>query len=351
MQEEQFDLKVTFRLPIDVELTTPLPRLMVSGGVPVGREAGIRRCENKIDVTLWLDAESFPSPAAITTADATTPGNIGAGNFNVEIFATNIPKELAAHMEAKPVVSHKRVMSPLDEEYGQLAFNMLVAVFKCANKVIQYARAETGQYWLREYPNAPDGAHFYFHRYDAHGTINDGQPFRFHAPVIGFQKVRLPDPGRSIRKADWTAIREHATGDRSVAFAGELLARSEQLMHAGYSRIALTEAITALEITLANFSRSKSAQSRINSHYGKRLGVESLQKQIQHFGINKSVNYLLPLLIPENILPTKILKSCQAALDDRNNVVHGGQKQVENVSEYIHSIRGLCKVLRDFTDD
>jgi hypothetical protein len=60
-----------------------------------------------------------------------------------------------------------------------------------------------------------------------------------------------------------------------------------------------------------------------------------------------TVRYLLPVLLSPDILPAAVLKNCQQAVDDRNNVVHSGQRDVprDKLVRYLEAIREMCNIL------
>jgi len=105
--------------------------------------------------------------------------------------------------------------------------------------------------------------------------------------------------------------------------------------------------VTALEVAVSDFSRSDKCNQALASKYGPRMGIDRLQKQVDHMGLSGTVRYLLPLLLPEDALPENILKGCRDAIDARQNVVHNGQREVKNVKHLISSIESCCKILRE----
>ena len=156
-----------------------------------------------------------------------------------------------------------------------------------------------------------------------------------------------------LTEGEWESVREFVASTCRTPLVGELLAGAEQLEGNGYSRSALTEAVTALEVAISDFGSSQSANEKLASTYSKRLGIGSLKKQIERMGLSGTVKYLLPLILPETMLPTRIIAGCQEAVTLRQNVVHNGQRNVDAVAvrKGILNIKECCKILDEFTKE
>jgi hypothetical protein len=81
------------------------------------------------------------------------------------------------------------------------------------------------------------------------------------------------------------------------------------------------------------------------------MGVDRLQKQVEHMGLSGTIRYLLPLLLPDDELPANVLQGCRDAIDARQNVVHNGQRDVKNVEGLISSIETCCETLSSFCEN
>jgi hypothetical protein len=133
----------------------------------------------------------------------------------------------------------------------------------------------------------------------------------------------------------------------------ELLAGAEFLADSGYSRVALTEAVSALELALDHFSKSPQADSLFQNSLRERLGIESLPRLVdRHLGLSASVALLLPLLLPHEELPADILRDCREAIEQRNNITHRGQRYVapDRLKQFLKSVRILCETLLKWTN-
>jgi hypothetical protein len=157
---------------------------------------------------------------------------------------------------------------------------------------------------------------------------------------------------RYLTEADWPrAIDFVAQGQRSN-LVRELLAMAEFLEDSGQDRIALVEAVSALEAALNRFVKDPNVDGLCSSSIKKRMGLESLVALVNRLGLLPSIALLLPLLFSEEELPTEVLTSCRDAINERNNILHQGQRQViaARLQQYLKAIRTLCEILLKRTD-
>lgn len=77
------------------------------------------------------------------------------------------------------------------------------------------------------------------------------------------------------------------------------------------------------------------------------MGIRSLAKQVEHIGLTGTINYLFPVIFTEEQVSTELLQGCREAIEQRGNVVHGGQREVndERLLYFLASIRKICVLL------
>ena len=155
-----------------------------------------------------------------------------------------------------------------------------------------------------------------------------------------------------IAESEWDSVREFVTSETRTPLVGELLAGAERLAANGYGRSALTEAVTALEVAISDLGRSDDPNGKLGLVCGNRLGISNLRRQIEHLGLTGTVRYLLPLVFSEEVLPTDILAGCQDAIALRQNVVHNGQREVNEVKlrQLLSSIMKCCSILHEYSN-
>tara|TARA_R110002072_G_scaffold96366_23_gene212015 strand:- start:1562 stop:2332 length:771 start_codon:yes stop_codon:yes gene_type:complete len=239
----------------------------------------------------------------------------------------------------------------IQEEYEHLGRSILQAVLNRVNRLIVFARVVKGQYWLLGYPLDLNRLDSYFQSFEAVGYIDEGKRFRFQPGAGDCIRISMPPEMKYIKEGEWNEVEQFVQGQYRPSMVLELLAGAQQLAGNGYPRSALTEAVTALEFAVSDFSRSDKCNEALGAKYGPRMGVDRLHKQVERMGLSGTVRYLLPLLLPEDSLPENILKGCRDAIDARQNVVHNGQREIKNVEHLISSIEACCKILREACED
>jgi hypothetical protein len=132
-----------------------------------------------------------------------------------------------------------------------------------------------------------------------------------------------------------------------------LLAGAEELAANGHTRSALTEAITGLEVALSRFASKPKSQELLGANLAARMGVESIKQQVERMGLTGSVGYLLPLLFPDQILNADVLAGVREAIQERQNVVHSGAREVnpKRLEMFLRHIIQLCTTLKKYTNE
>jgi hypothetical protein len=345
-------LTVELKLPIKTEPLVGAPALTFHHWLPIGKINGIHITENDVNLLLWFDLESTWWASQPTEDEIKNHVNVLAHYVRAEITVHEVASELATYMKNRdfkrlPAESERLIQA----EYDKLGQQILEVILRRFNRLITYAHSVKGQYWLLKYEVDIERPRSYFQSFEARGQIDAGDFFQFKPGVGDKFSISMPAEDKYIGESEWAEVSDFVRGKERTPLVHELLAGSEQLAANGYYRSALTEAVTALEVAISAFGRSQNKNQKLASIVGPRLGVDMLQKQIEHMGLSGTVKYLLPLLLPEDILPSEILSGCRKALDERQNVVHNGTRNVSNIDHFIGSIRSCCKILRDYCSE
>ena len=213
------------------------------------------------------------------------------------------------------------------------------------NRIIGHIRAERGQYWLDEQQHVDRNIPSDFIRYHARVRIDDSDWMRLADTRIQTLVVQGYPASRRIGSEDWTTIGRLM--QRRPDIVGTLLTAADGYQSQDQARTAVIEAVSALEIAVGNFTdRSKATDWFCHSQ--ERFGVANLRAHRKHLGFTAVVSYLLPMLFSEEQVSTEILMDCREAIDERNNIVHNGQRSVksEKLIRYLKSIRCLCVFLQ-----
>jgi hypothetical protein len=347
-----FTLTVDLKIPIETEPLIGAPALTFSHWLPLGKNNGISISEEGVELNLWFDLQSTWWASEPSEEELKKHVNVLAHYVRAEVTVRDISADLAAYMQGRdfrrlPDASEEAIQS----EYERLGGEILRVLLNRTNRLISYARSFKGQYWLLEYRYDVDRLHGYFQTFEARGRIDAGDTFRFQPSVGDSFSITMTPEDKFIRENEWLEVTAFVTGERGTPLVFELLAGAEQLAGNGYTRSALTEAVTALEVALSTFGRLQNKSAKLTSLFGPRLGIDRLQKQIEHMGLSGTMSYLLPLLPPDSVLTAEVLSGCREAIDARQNVVHNGQREVHDLDRFISCIKACCKVLRDYSDE
>jgi hypothetical protein len=238
---------------------------------------------------------------------------------------------------------------PFAQRYETHGKEVLDLLFHYLNRFVDFLRAEKGQFWVAPYRDA-FGISSTASKFNAKACIDGGAWFRWQPSQTTQLELMVPgetEIPRYVTAGDWLSAQRFLESDSRPNLARQLLAGAELLAAVGHGRAALTEATTALEVALFTFAKSKKAHEVLPPELCGRMGVESLEKLIEHMGLTATVDYLLPIMFTEKQMPTGLLKTCRAAISQRQNVVHQGQRRVEELSlkRFLAALRSLCDIL------
>lgn len=220
------------------------------------------------------------------------------------------------------------------------------------NRLISFLRVEKGQYWLEEYEVNPDRMASAYTSFRA-VCSRDGVRWYNWRPTSSEQlTVVMTGESSWIERDDWSRAAGYVSGKGRSNFVFDLLMSAQANAWGGLRRTALVDAVTALEVAISDFAKSPRSDRAFGRTLADRMAVGSLKSQVEHMGVSGTVRYLFPVIFPEEVVPGDLLKACQRAVDERNNVVHNGQRDVEEkrVLRAVSSIKKLCRVLRQLTE-
>jgi hypothetical protein len=267
----------------------------------------------------------------------------------IDVVVQDISPELATYIEAKdfrrlPELSELE----LEREYEALGEKVLASAIKPLNRMIAYVRSVKGQYWLLPYEIDLNIMHSSFASFEAKGSIDAGNRFRFQPTRGDSITLVVGASDRYVSESDWEKLEKFVVGSERTPLVADLLAGAERLAGNGYSRSALTEAVTALEVAISEFARSSEKVEHLGKAVGPRVGVDSFKRQVEHMGLSGTVNYLLPIVFPESVLSSEVIAGCKDAVTTRQNVVHNGQREVSDLHRYISCIKACCRALQEY---
>lgn len=256
-----------------------------------------------------------------------------------EPYATSFPEDAANSRD--PLVC-------LHASYEDLGERVLDAAVDLYNRFVGHVRTEKMQHWLRERSKGRAESEWEVFNSlvsDSDGTVRVWRPRR---PG----RTRIYAPVRSgIREDDWPRLSAATTSERRPELIDELGANSLYLAEIGLYRSALIEAVSSLEVAVSRFAARPRVEALSMGHLREWFSTEPLAPLISRLGLTATVTYLLPLLIPEAVLPDETLKGCSEGVLMRHSLVHTGSRAVtrEQVGPSLGAIYRTCVVLKDLT--
>ncbi len=330
--------------------------------IPAGREDAIIKNVDNFTVRLWIDKNCIADPSPLEEMSVEKCTNICVNKIYVDVEVRNVPEDLVAFIyneRDRPRGGIHYGIKPRDEKYDKFnnAYKELGGkVFKLAvkmyNRFISFVYANKGQYWLskglldmdrmsNQIPSFNVGC-------NAKVKSDNYDWVRWCPPFTDVIRIILPDEDASVREDEWARIKEFIEDGSRTDLVLELLANAQSLLENGNRKSAVIEAVSALDVAIHNFAKSPLIPS---GTIKERVNVNNLESEVKHLGLMVTVNHLLPILFPSNILTTNFLNQCREAIELRNNVVHNGMRDVseERTRNLIYAVTKVCKILAEYT--
>lgn len=353
-------LKVRYLIPFSDEEWVG-PRMTFYQWLPDGENEFLIRQKDNTTARLWIDKDCVDSLTPVNEEYIRQWVNVSVNKVHVDIEITDVSEDLAAFIyneRDSPRNIHHDI-SPAHEEYSRLrseytalGLKVLKVALTTYNRFIAFARNHKSQYWLYERPldenNMPSMNNFFLAKVDS----KDHDWVRWCPPGTDMRTLHFSNGETSIKREEWKRLQEFVASDSRPNLILELLANAQLLIDEGHRRSAMIEAASALEIAVFKFSKKGKLDKLVNGDLSSRFDAKHLQSQIEHIGFSGSVSFLLPILFPPEVLPTEILNHCQEVIRIRNNVVHNGQRDVQEAiaRPLIASIRRTCEVITQYIE-
>jgi hypothetical protein len=357
-------LTVRFQIPVKVDPIVSYSKMSFVNWLPNSNSDAICINEDEESVKIWFD-EAINS-GFLDLVTHPTIQNVGIDFISVDATFNNISDELYKFLAEKNGISpnidksnsklgHYTIENDVDlsNEYQKLGEKALFGALYFYNRLISFFRNQKGQYWLLEYPMRLNKINSYNVFFNAQATLpnNKEEWFRWNPPLNDVIPVSFPDLNRMVANSEWDEVSNFVKAQSNSDLCLELIASAENLAGNLLFRTAIIEAVAALETAVNDFSKTKEITNLTNNTPGGRIDLERLEKQVKHLGFSATLKYLIPILFDETILRPELLKTCYDAIDLRGNVVHNGQRKIDQqkLHNMIQSIRELCTFLRKHT--
>jgi hypothetical protein len=345
---------------VHLKMTFPIPCHAISGGIallsfagwlPMRDEEQIQVEGDNMELTLGVGLANLAEPRIGPPDELPRQRNLLVESVGVRIAIRGCEESLISYM-MQCATDNTDCAHPCHKTFRELGWRVYKFVHDATQRLMSYFRSEKDQIWLEEREADPD-VHMSFAGYRATFTIDGTNWYLWNPPSTGLIQAVQTGEDSWITREDWKRARAFMKTQKRSPMAVELLAKALADAWMGRRRSAVIDAVSALEVTINEFARSAKAQKAFGERFAVRMDIPSLEKQVEHLGLHGTVRYLLPVIFPEEHVPTELIKGCQMAINQRGSIIHGGNRHVSKQAAFKHiaAIRALCRILREYTDE
>lgn len=155
-------------------------------------------------------------------------------------------------------------------------------------------------------------------------------------------------PFHPIKRELWLGLKDFVVSGKRSSMRQLLILNSQKSMIAGEFRVALIEAVIALEITLEQTLGT--ILSKASGTPG--LTPTELDKLVEKLGLSYSLNFLLRVLANPLGLSKVDISTAIEAVERRNLIVHKAQRRVpaDVIAKYLEAIDRIIKALESWSE-
>lgn len=236
----------------------------------------------------------------------------------------------------------------LAERYAELGRTVMSKVLSVTNRVISWAYAEHGAYWLSMREEVTGQTQSRNNEFESQATFAGSRFVRWCPPVLQEPIVLKSYADLSIDPGLWETMREFFHSGRKVDAVGEFLSNARAQLMNGHVRGAVVESVSALETAVSGFLKSpRTDMLRSDRPYA----TQDFSRASRRLGLTETVEHLLPLLLPRGRLTQSLLVRVFEAVQCRNNIVHNQQRSLGGsaATRHVDSVAELTWILRQAT--
>lgn len=273
-------------------------------------------------------------------------------NIELSSVIAEATLEITEDLLSEIEIGETAIHGSQSEDYFRVGSSVYLCIVKAINRFISYIRAEKRQFWVEEIELDPKNMGQFFIASDAHITLSDGRIVRFSPSNTTYLVGSSPRQESLICSSDWSAIKDYMASRSRPLLVGSLLANAWELASKGHRRSSLLEAVVALEVALGTFANAAS-KAALHDPLSQRVEASGVKPLIEKVGLRGAFAVVLPILLDETQLPAATLVDCRAAIEERNSVVHQGQRDVieERLLRYLRATDDCCMILAAATRD
>lgn len=356
------ELTVRLRCSIDPEARRSGSAVVVSRWIPLSEDDWFTVEAQGLEFRVWFDEDCVALLEDVSDLDIERQVNIWLDTICLDVMIPDVSDELAQFVYEERDRPQRSEDPPdtdkyteLRGQYQELGEQVHRGAIKVLNRVIDYFRVQKGQYWLDRHELDLENSYSFFVSTQANVQARDEWVRWCPLARARHHAVTRLERDRHLSEDEWPDLIDFVRGPLSTPPVLEFLSKADSLAADGYDRSAIVEAVSALERALHRFGRypNRERLSEVTEHGAvHRIDLDSLREQIDHLGFKGSLRYLLPILLPAEVVPDETLERCREANTVRVNVVHYGKRSVDEdkLRGLLKSVREMCEALRNLTD-
>lgn len=303
----------------------PLFHRWIPNGKNDAIDVPVKNKKNRI--TIWFDRHGYidggwvkydRSKSEIDPIVMDRQCKLDAGPLHGEAVFSDISKEERAAVENNLQDS---------KEYVKLGKRIVSFLYPPVCNFISILKIQYGQYWIPDLKpwdsrNVTLGSYL-TSNFDLHWSTDKGKSWSRFIPTqqgMTFHVIVGRDFTRYLTKKDWQKIKSSFEPDTVPSLAAVTLSKAHEFRGQGHLRQAFIEAVSALELAIAEYFRKQQKDCQSLSAYSQRF-----------FELPNPVKLTL-LGSLTKIVPAKTLEESIEAISLRNYIVHDGYNPSEKKS-------------------
>ena len=307
-----FKIKLSLDLEEDLSLNGFLPE-SEADRLKVNLEN--RKCTVTFYVSDPIEQLSMVARDNIATAEGLKNSTVPVHAFTVELDFEDVDSEVIAVLDSNDV-------SEKTAQFGREVFETLLEAWK---GLIEYCRNVCGQFWLTVPSIDPQNYQsFLLGRCEAEWLDSAGRWRRFKVanPIVISKTVMIRE---GLDREQWTHAAEFITRGRPAPVRKVLLANSRQHLWEDQGRLAVIEAVTALESAIKHILPKAAIRIlKLDAEIEKPL--DSL---FEKAGLRAVTEVVLKAISGPAGLDSDVVSKVLGAIELRNKIIHQAQRKIE----------------------
>jgi hypothetical protein len=344
-----------------VTLRLPFPKLLVFRGfLPETKAEGVhlRLSEGRYTATIYMSDRKTQS--ANVSDIPSSPEDLAQ---YVELFCKELTMELEIMEIDAEVLADLQGDRITDktEEFGRALSQVIIGVY---NNLIDYFRNIAREYWLQPLTLSPYSSRSpqgYFNRWQAMWLDEKGAWRRLLiGKYVNQGSTSVAGEDDYVNKDKWLEIASFIEGGKQAPMIAVLLANSLQHLDQLNGRLAIVEAVAAIDAYVNFFLptlllRLPEAAKKLTKEIREAqelpdsttIGKGHVEKFIEAKGLRRTVDEVFKIIRTEVGLLTEDVKNVRDAIAERNQVLHFSKRGVE-ISKARGYFSAIDRVLKTF---